>query len=117
MGRSGPGAGVSLSAIANSKRYAVVGRRDWKARYRTLLVHVALLCPTLVRLFSAVPGTERSSRDYQCSLSICHSTDNVALDGGRNSLCRAERSTEDGTFDRGRGRSSQDGTLYGARSV
>ena len=51
MDRSGPGAGMSLSVIANSKRYAVAGRRAWNARYRTLLVHVALLCPTLVRLF------------------------------------------------------------------
>ena len=27
VGRSGPGAGVSLSDVANSKRYAVAGRR------------------------------------------------------------------------------------------
>ena len=51
MGQSGPGAGVSFSAIANSERYAVSGCRAWNTRYRTLLVHVALLCLMLVRLF------------------------------------------------------------------
>ena len=51
LGRIGPGAGMSLSAIANTKQYAVAGCRSWNARCRTLLVHVALLCPTLVRLF------------------------------------------------------------------
>ena len=64
VGWSGPGAGVSLPAIANSKRDAVAGHRDRNACYRTLLVHVALICLMLVRLFSAVPGMERSSKDY-----------------------------------------------------
>ena len=64
VGQSGFGAGVSLSTIAHSKRYAVAGRRDRNDRYRPLLVHVALLCPTLVRLFSAVLGTKRSFQDY-----------------------------------------------------
>ena len=51
VGWSGPGAVISLSTIYNSKRYAVAGRRTQNARYRTLFVHVALLCPTRVRLF------------------------------------------------------------------
>ena len=51
VGKSGLGAGVYLSAIANTKRYAVTGIRDWNARCRTLLVRVALLPPLLVRLF------------------------------------------------------------------
>ena len=62
VGRSGPGAGVSLSDIANTKRYAVAGRRDRNARCRTLLVRVALLCPTLVRLFPLSLGRSAGIR-------------------------------------------------------
>ena len=51
VGRSGPGAGVSLSAINNTKWYAVAGRRARNAPCRTLLVRVAILFPTLARLF------------------------------------------------------------------
>ena len=50
VGWSGPGTGMSLSAIANTNRYAVARRRARNARCRTLLMRVALLCPTLVRL-------------------------------------------------------------------
>ena len=51
MGRSGPGTGMSLSAIANTKRYAVSGRRTRNACCRTLLVCVSLIFTALVRLF------------------------------------------------------------------
>ena len=51
VGRSGPGAGMYLSAIANTKWYAVAGRRARNDCCRTLLVRVSLLCPTLVHLF------------------------------------------------------------------
>ena len=51
--------------------------------------------------FSPFPGTERLSQDYRRSLSIFRSTEDGALDGGRNALRRTERSTEDGTFDGG----------------
>ena len=51
VGRRGPGDGVSLSDIANSKRYAVAGHRAQNDHYRTLLVHVVILCLILVRLF------------------------------------------------------------------
>ena len=51
VGWSGPGACVYLSAIANTKRYAVAGRRARSACCRALLVRVALLFPDLVRLF------------------------------------------------------------------
>ena len=51
MGRNGPGAGVSLSVITNTKRYTVAGRKACNSCCRTLLVRVALPCPTLVRLF------------------------------------------------------------------
>ena len=62
MGRSGPGAGVSLSAIANTKRYTVAGCRDRNARCRTLLVRVPILCPTLVRLFPLSLGRSSGIR-------------------------------------------------------
>ena len=51
VGQSSPGAGVSLSAIANTKRHMIARCRAHNARCRTLLVLIALLCPTLVRLF------------------------------------------------------------------
>ena len=51
VGKSGLGAGVYLSTIAYTKRYAVTGIRAWNAHCRTLLVRVALICPMLVRLF------------------------------------------------------------------
>ena len=51
VGWIGPGDGVSLSAIVNSKLYAVAGRRDQNSLCRTLLMRVAFLCPTLVRFF------------------------------------------------------------------
>ena len=56
VGRSGTGAGMSLSDIANTKRYAVAGRWAWNAHCRTLLVRVALLCLTLVSLFPLYLG-------------------------------------------------------------
>ena len=62
VGRRCPGAGVSLSAINNSKQYAVVGRRVWNARYRTLLVHFDILCLTLVRLFPLSLGRDARLR-------------------------------------------------------
>ena len=62
MGRSGPGAGVSLSAIANTNQYAVAERRARNARCRTLLVRVAIICPTLVRLFPLSLGRSADLR-------------------------------------------------------
>ena len=56
VGQSGPGAGVSLSTIANTKRFAVTGRRSRNACCRTLLVRVAPLCLTLVLLFPLSVG-------------------------------------------------------------
>ena len=69
---------------------------------RSLQDPVGARCSSLSKAgasLSAVPGTERSSQNYLRSLSICCSTEDRALDGGRNALHRAERSTEDGTFD------------------
>ena len=62
VGQISPGTDVSLSALDNSKRYAVAGCSAWNARYRTLLVCVALLCPTLVRLFLLSMGRSNGLR-------------------------------------------------------
>ena len=62
VGRSGPSAGMYLSAITNTKRYAVKGCRARDARCRTLLVRVSLLCPTLVRLFPLSLGRSAGLR-------------------------------------------------------
>ena len=62
VGPSGPGYGVSLSTIGNTKRYAVAGRRAWDACCRTLLVRIALLCLMLVRLFPLYLGRRAGLR-------------------------------------------------------
>ena len=106
MVRSGPGAGVSLYAITNMNRYAVTGRSARNACCGTMLVHVALICPMLVRLFPLSLGRSAGLRILD-DLSLGHSTEDGALNGGRNALCMTEFLTEDGTLDGGRGRSSQ----------
>ena len=71
---------------------------------RSLYDHIGARCSSLsdaYASFSAVPGTERLSQDYQHSMSIRRSTEDEALDGGLNDLRRMERSTEDRMFDGG----------------
>ena len=62
VGQSGPGAGVYLSAIANTKRYTVAGQSAWRARCRTMLVRISLPCPTLVGLFPLPLGRSAGLR-------------------------------------------------------
>ena len=110
------GAGVSLSAIADTKRYAVAGHRARNAWRRTLSVRAALLCPALVRIY--LMSLRRSGTQTQDTL-LSTLFESWLFGGGR----RTERSSQDRTLNRGRRaqrrteRSTQDWTLDGRQSA
>ena len=89
------GAGVSLSAIADTKRYAVAGHRARNAWRRTLSVRAALLCPALVRIY--LMSLRRSGTQTQDTL-LSTLFESWLFGGGR----RTERSSQDRTLNRGR---------------